>query len=193
MAERRRGVAVGYRLSIAYEGEDRERDLDGANVDGSLDDAREARLSSIDPSRGSVLLRFLADHRSPGGVLTRREWLRVGGLAGLGLLAGPRAPAAALSRPFPGFGKAEASTCATLRITEKYYAKLEQRLSEGRAKKLKGAAPGFAVEMHEQLPSPRTSSSADLRFLGRTIRAVPSRPHFLQMPHTIAAFSPVLR
>ena len=36
------------------------------------------------------MLRFFADHRSPGGVLTRREWLRVGGLAGLGLLAGPR-------------------------------------------------------------------------------------------------------
>jgi hypothetical protein len=53
------------------------------------------------------VLRFFADHRSPGGVLTRREWLRVGGLAGLGLLAGKRAPAAAPSRPFPGFGKAK--------------------------------------------------------------------------------------
>ncbi len=55
--------------------------------------------------RGAVVLRFFTDHRSPGGVLTRREWLRVGGLAGLGLLAGPRAGAA--SRPFPGFGKAK--------------------------------------------------------------------------------------
>jgi Protein of unknown function (DUF1501) len=53
------------------------------------------------------VLRFFADHRSPGGVLTRREWLRVGGLAGLGLLAGPQAPASEAARPFPGFGKAK--------------------------------------------------------------------------------------
>ena len=52
------------------------------------------------------MLRFFADHRSPGGLLTRREWLRVGGLAGLGLLAGSRA-SGATARPFPGFGKAK--------------------------------------------------------------------------------------
>jgi hypothetical protein len=52
------------------------------------------------------VLRFFADHRSSGGVLTRREWLRVGGLASLGLLSGSRAAGAA-ARPFPGFGKAK--------------------------------------------------------------------------------------
>jgi hypothetical protein len=54
----------------------------------------------LDPSAvgGFVVLRFLLD---------RREWLRVGGLAGLGLLAGPRRlPAAAPQAP-PGFGKAK--------------------------------------------------------------------------------------
>jgi Protein of unknown function (DUF1501) len=53
------------------------------------------------------VLRFFAEDRSPWGVLTRREWLRVGGLAGLGLLAGPRVRAADAGRPFPGFGKAK--------------------------------------------------------------------------------------
>ncbi|HVS36795.1 MAG TPA: DUF1501 domain-containing protein [Gemmataceae bacterium] len=59
----------------------------------------------MSPATGAVVLRFFADHRSSGGVLTRREWLRIGGLAGLGLLTGPGAAAAA--RPFPGFGKAK--------------------------------------------------------------------------------------
>jgi hypothetical protein len=31
------------------------------------------------------MLRFLCDERRPGGGLTRREWLRVGGLGLLGL------------------------------------------------------------------------------------------------------------
>jgi hypothetical protein len=52
------------------------------------------------------VLRFFSDHCSRGGVLTRREWLRVGGLAGLGLVGG-RPATAATSGSSPGFGKAK--------------------------------------------------------------------------------------
>src|SRR5262245_38308708 len=59
----------------------------------------------LGPSRGGVMvLRLTTDERGPGGAVTRREWLRLGGLAGLGLAA-LRSPAA--PRPAsPGFGKA---------------------------------------------------------------------------------------
>src|SRR5207302_9597239 len=59
------------------------------------------------PTRGAAVLPFFAEARPPGGMFPRREWLRVGGLAGLGLLAGPGARAADAGRPFPGFGKAK--------------------------------------------------------------------------------------
>jgi Protein of unknown function (DUF1501) len=52
------------------------------------------------------VLRFLCDERSSRGGVTRREWLRLGGLAGLGTLAGSShgAESAAL---VPGFGRAK--------------------------------------------------------------------------------------
>jgi hypothetical protein len=60
------------------------------------------------------VLRFMTQPRSSEGRITRREWLRLGGLAGLGLGAHslaeplPSQAAASLVRPsdFPGFGKA---------------------------------------------------------------------------------------
>lgn len=53
------------------------------------------------------MLRFLCDERRGGGRLTRREWLRVGGLAGLGVLAGSRvSQAESVFTSGPGFGRA---------------------------------------------------------------------------------------
>lgn len=57
--------------------------------------------------RTSQVLRFLCDERRSNGVLTRREWLRVGGLAGLGALANGRAlPSAGARNGLPGLGRA---------------------------------------------------------------------------------------
>ncbi len=53
------------------------------------------------------MLRFVYDSPSAGGRLTRREWLRVGGLGALGLAAWPgRSAAQARPQPPPGFGRA---------------------------------------------------------------------------------------
>jgi hypothetical protein len=54
------------------------------------------------------MLRFLCDERRHDGALTRREWLRVGGFAGLGALAGGKAPAADTNQSprDAGFGRA---------------------------------------------------------------------------------------
>ena len=52
------------------------------------------------------MLRFLCDERNFRGGVTRREWLRLGGLAGLGALAGE--PSCADSGTLlPGFGRAK--------------------------------------------------------------------------------------
>src|ERR1700722_8055703 len=56
---------------------------------------------------GHGVLRFLVERRLLNGVLSRREWLRVGGLTGLGLLAGRNGLAEVPARPLPGFGKAK--------------------------------------------------------------------------------------
>jgi uncharacterized protein (DUF1501 family) len=53
------------------------------------------------------VLRFFHDQRHADGTLSRREWLRLGGLAGLGLLLPRRAPAAGGTSRSPGFGKAK--------------------------------------------------------------------------------------
>jgi hypothetical protein len=55
------------------------------------------------------MLRFVCERRSTGGSITRREWLRLGGLAGLGLAGlGLRSPAASPTRSqrLAGFGRA---------------------------------------------------------------------------------------
>jgi hypothetical protein len=52
------------------------------------------------------MLRFLCTESGPGGRLTRREWLRIGGLAGLGALAAGRATGADGTGRGPGFGRA---------------------------------------------------------------------------------------
>src|SRR4051812_24278415 len=54
------------------------------------------------------MLRFVHDRHTAAGRLTRREWLRVGGLGALGLAAGLPRPAAAGNGPRlgPGFGRA---------------------------------------------------------------------------------------
>ena len=56
------------------------------------------------------MLRFLCDERRSAGRFTRREWLRLGGLAGLGALAPGRLTPAFGSGPAlgtPGFGRAK--------------------------------------------------------------------------------------
>src|SRR5205823_11327892 len=55
--------------------------------------------------RGEGVIHFVTDQESSGGSLTRREWLRLGGLAGLGLAASPCAAASAPKAP--GFGRAK--------------------------------------------------------------------------------------
>jgi hypothetical protein len=53
------------------------------------------------------MLRLLCDEPRPGGRITRREWLRIGGLAGLGALTGESAAAdAETSSRGAGFGRA---------------------------------------------------------------------------------------
>ena len=51
------------------------------------------------------MIHFVSDRHQPDGILTRREWLRLGGLAGLGLAGGGMTASAVRS---PGFGKAKA-------------------------------------------------------------------------------------
>ena len=53
------------------------------------------------------MLRFLCDERWPDGGWTRREWLRIGGLAGLAALTAARAPAAEAQGRSTGFGRAK--------------------------------------------------------------------------------------
>ena len=53
------------------------------------------------------MLRFLCDERSSKGGVTRREWLRLGGLSGLGALAAGSSRAAGSGTHFPGFGRAK--------------------------------------------------------------------------------------
>ena len=52
------------------------------------------------------MLRFVSDLRNASGQLSRREWLRIGGLAGLGLLTAGRANGAPERAVAPGFGRA---------------------------------------------------------------------------------------
>ena len=56
-----------------------------------------------------TVLRFVSGEPTTAGGVSRREWLRIGGLAGLGLsVAALRAAAASsAARDFPGFGKAK--------------------------------------------------------------------------------------
>src|SRR5947207_795770 len=64
--------------------------------------------SPVDEVHGAgyagVMLRFLCDEPSSGGRLTRREWLRIGGLAGLGAATTARADSPSPHQP--GFGRA---------------------------------------------------------------------------------------
>lgn len=54
------------------------------------------------------MLRFFSGPQRPGEHLSRREWLRIGGVAGLGWgLAGRSAQAASSASNIPGFGKAK--------------------------------------------------------------------------------------
>lgn len=53
------------------------------------------------------MLRFFCDTLNPGGLLTRREWLRVGGLAGLSSLLSSSSLASGPSAPVRGFGRAK--------------------------------------------------------------------------------------
>src|SRR4051794_36540024 len=52
------------------------------------------------------MLRFFCGERRPDGGLTRREWLRIGGLAGLGTLAPAMAAASESTSRTAGFGRA---------------------------------------------------------------------------------------
>src|SRR5438067_11849479 len=53
------------------------------------------------------MLRFVEDFRLPSGQVTRRQWLRLGTLAGLGLATGRFVPAAESAGSIPGFGQAK--------------------------------------------------------------------------------------
>src|SRR5438105_2616512 len=54
------------------------------------------------------MLRFAEDYRVSGGRLTRRDWLRISTLTGLGLTTGHRAAAdTAPASRVPGFGRAK--------------------------------------------------------------------------------------
>ncbi|MCH8148948.1 MAG: DUF1501 domain-containing protein [Planctomycetes bacterium] len=55
------------------------------------------------------MIRFVANEKSKRGQITRREWLRIGGIAGLGLpglLTHGQSTAKTASNAFPGFGRA---------------------------------------------------------------------------------------
>ena len=54
----------------------------------------------------ACVLRFLCDERNSRGGVTRREWLRLGGLAGLGAIAGSSRGAESGTH-VPGFGRAK--------------------------------------------------------------------------------------
>jgi len=53
------------------------------------------------------VIRFVTGRSSSGVGISRREWLRIGGLAGLGGLVGPATAGAAMRREAPGFGRAK--------------------------------------------------------------------------------------
>src|SRR5437870_757573 len=53
------------------------------------------------------MLRFVEDVRLPSGQVTRRQWLQLSTLAGLGLAAGRAAFAAESASSIPGFGRAK--------------------------------------------------------------------------------------
>src|SRR5437868_1687515 len=54
------------------------------------------------------MIRFVTDHWTQHNPLSRREWLRIGGLAGLGLGLGSVFPGGrALAGRFSGFGRAK--------------------------------------------------------------------------------------
>lgn len=57
--------------------------------------------------KSQAMLRFFAQDRTAPGRFTRREWLRLGSLAGLGLLGQPALGMESASRKLPGFGKAK--------------------------------------------------------------------------------------
>jgi hypothetical protein len=63
------------------------------------------RYAQIERKRGKRVIHFVTDRQDSRGSLTRREWLRLGSLAGLGLAAAP-GDAASASRA-PGFGRAK--------------------------------------------------------------------------------------
>src|SRR5947207_5477 len=54
-----------------------------------------------------IMLRFVEDVRLPSGQVTRRQWLHLSTLAGLGLATGRAAPAAESTANIPGFGRAK--------------------------------------------------------------------------------------
>ena len=66
------------------------------------------------------MLRFLTQERSSSGLLTRREWLRLGGLTSLGLTGAfsTRALGRQSSSSGTGFGKAQSSDAREMLLIE---------------------------------------------------------------------------